>query len=67
MNSIGEFATASGRRPDWWLQAGADAMRRTHHRILTDHEPLPELMWLAERIEYLLHLAEHSSSGGEAA
>lgn len=68
MNSIGEFATAAGRRPDWWLQAAADAMRRAHNLILSGAEPAMVWYWLEQRIAYLLHLGEHSTSGeGEAA
>lgn len=67
MNSIGEFATAAGRRPDWWLQSCANAMRTGHELILGGTEPDLVWEWLTQRIEYFLYLAERSSSGDDAA
>lgn len=67
MNSIGEFATNAGRRPDWWLQAAADAMRTAHELILGGSDAGEIWEWLADRIAYLLYLGEHSTSGNEAA
>lgn len=61
--TFSEQATRLGRRPDWWLQAAADAITRTHHRIRAGHPATDELAWLAYRIQYLIHLAEHSHSG----
>lgn len=64
--TMAEQATHLGHRPDWWLQAAADAIRTTHHRIRAGHDHQAELMWLAVRIEHLLYLAERSTSGGGA-
>lgn len=63
MTTIGEFATAAGRRPDWWLQAAADEMRRSHNAIRAGVDPATVLPWLQVRIEQLIYLAEHSTSG----
>lgn len=69
-----EFATRVGRNPNWWLLATKKAMREyaiTHMTVRhwptqrRDEIRAEALAALAQRVEYLLHLAEHSTSGEE--
>lgn len=52
-----------GHRPDWWLQAAADAQTTAHKAILAGADQVEWLTWLAERVDWLLYLAERSQSG----
>lgn len=72
MTQLSEFATQLGRSPDWWLLAARKAML-SHRQVWfgsRDDEDRDLIRAeagriLAHRLDHLLDIAEHSSSGGQ--
>lgn len=72
MTQASEFATRLGRNPNWWLLAAKKALwlyaatwygTRTEDPAERDLIRAEAAQRLQARLEYLLDLAEHSTSG----
>lgn len=60
------MAEISALDRDWWVHRAVQAQRKAHYRILGDAEPLPELIKLRARIDWLLEMGERTYAGRAA-